>query len=228
MLDPALAPFTIALLVMLMIAALEALGMAFGASPSGILDSALPDLDADADHPGPLDADAPHADGAAGPGPLSQVLSWLCVGRVPLLVLFVAFLTAFGVSGLILQNLINAVTGFYLPAIIMVVPAFLIALPATRALGLGLAKIIPREETEATSHDSFVGRVATVIRGEAKRGLPAEAKLKDLHGQTHYVLVEPDADEDVFGQGTEVLVVQKVGATFRVILNMHPKLRSEG
>lgn len=226
MFDPALAPFTIALIVMLMIGVMEVIGLFFGASPSAMLDSALPDVDAPGG--GGFDGDVPHApDGAVGPGPFSQILSWLCVGRVPLLVLLVAFLTVFGAAGLVLQGMIKALLGFYLPALLMVVPAFLIALPMTRVLGLSLSKVIPKEETQAISQESFVGRVATVIRGEARRGLPAEAKLKDLHGHTHYVLVEPDADEEVFGQGTEVLVVQKVGATFRVILNTHPNLRSE-
>lgn len=222
MFDPALAPFTIALIVMLLIAATEAVGMAFGASPSSALETALPDFDADAN---PLDADAPHAPDAPT-GPLSQLMSWLCVGRVPLLVLLVAFLTAFGVAGVVLQSALKGVIGFYLPAVVMIVPAFLLALPATRAFGLGLSKIMPREETEAVSDESFIGRVATVIRGEAKRGLPAEAKLKDLRGQTHYVLVEPDGDDEVYSQGAEVLVVQKIGAVYRVIRNEHPSLRS--
>lgn len=226
MLDPALAPFTIALLVMVLIALLEGAGLLFGAPPSALIENALPDLEVHS--PSGLDADVPQtADGAAGPGPLSQLLSWLCVGRVPLLVLLVAFLTAFGVAGLVLQGMVKAVLGGYLPALVMMVPAFFAALPTTRALGLALSKVMPKEETQAISQDTFIGRIATVIRGEARRGLPAEAKLKDLHGYTHYVLVEPDVDGDVFGQGTEVLVVQKVGATFRVILNTHPELRSE-
>lgn len=222
MFDPALAPFTIALIVMVMIALTEAVGMAFGASPSNALETALPDFDADA---GPLDAEAPHAPDAPT-GPLSQLMSWLCVGRVPLLILLVAFLTAFGVAGLVLQGALRGVLGSYLPAVVMVVPAFLLALLATRAFGLALSKIMPREETEAVSEGSFIGRVATVIRGEARRGLPAEAKLKDLRGKTHYLLVEPDADDDAFAQGAEVLVVEKIGAVFRVIRNEHPSLRS--
>ena len=38
----------------------------------------------------------------------------------------------------------------------------------------------------------MVGSYATIIRGEAKRGQPAEAKTYDLRGRTHYVLIEPD------------------------------------
>lgn len=218
MFDPALAPFTIALIVMAVIGALEVAGMLFGAAPSTLIEQALPDLDA-------LEADAPEAPHAPA-GAFSQMLSWLCVGRVPVLVLFVVFLTAFGAAGLALQGLVKAVLGFYLPGLIAMAPAIALALPATRAAGLGLAKIMPREESEAVSDEVFIGKVATIIRGEAKRGLPAEAKLKDLHGQTHYILVEPDGESDVYANGAEVLIVQKVGAIYRAIPNEHPSLQS--
>jgi hypothetical protein len=224
--DPALAPFTIALLVMAMIAALEIAGTLIGAQPSSLVDSMLPDLDADADAPG-LHVETPshgETDGAHGAGPLSQLLSWLCVGRVPLLVLIVAFLTAFGAVGLILQGFMHGVFGFFAPSIVMVFPAFFAALPLTRALGLTLGKIMPKEESDAVSEETFIGKVATIIRGTAKRGFPAEAKLKDLSGKTHYILVEPDGEGEEFTQGAEVIVVQKSGAVCRVIANEHPSL----
>jgi hypothetical protein len=85
---------------------------------------------------------------------------------------------------------------------------------------------MPKEETDAVSEETFVGKVATIIRGTAKRGFPAEAKLKDLSGQTHYILVEPDAEGDEFTQGAEVIVVQKTGAVCRVIANEHPSLKA--
>ena len=234
MLDPALAPFTISLLLMAMIAVLEIIGALFGAAPSSLLEGVLPDFDLDADADADFDApeaqalgaDAPHIPNAPAAGPLSQILSWLCVGRVPILVLLVAFLTGFGVAGVVLQTMVKGVFGAYAPSALMVVPAFLLALPATRSIGLGLSMIMPKEETDAVSEQRLIGRVATIIRGEAKRGLPAEAKLNDLKGQTHYILVEPDIDTDVFVQGTEVLVVQKSGAVYRGIPNDHPSLRS--
>jgi hypothetical protein len=225
--DPALAPFTIALLVMAMIAALEIVGTLTGAQPSSVVDSMLPDLNADAYAPPHVHIEAPphDADGAHGAGPLSQLLSWLCVGRVPLLILIVAFLTAFGVVGLVLQGFLKGVFGFYAPSIVMVLPAFLAALPLTRTLGLTLARLMPKEESDAVSEETFIGKVATIIRGTAKRGFPAEAKLKDLTGLTHYILVEPDGEGEEFTQGAEVIVVQKAGAVCRVIANEHPSLK---
>jgi len=206
--DPPLAPFIIALLLMLFIAALELIGMLGGFGISDLIDSAIPDFDADVDG-----LDAP--DG----GPLGEILGWLAVGKVPLLVLIVSFLTAFGLSGLVGQTAIKSVTGHYLPGLTAGLGALTIALPATRHIGLAIARIMPKEETDAVSHDTFIGNLAEIIRGEAKIGAPAEAKLKDFTGKVHYLLVEPDEDGVVFSQGDKIILVRKNGAVFHGILN---------
>lgn len=219
------APFTIAISLMLVIAVMEAAGLMFGIALSGVVDSLLPDFDlpdfdADMDVDLDLDLDADiDAPELVAPGAMMQILGWLCVGKVPALILFITFLTGFGLSGVILQSFVEGITGHYLPAMLMAVPAFMIAIPSTRVLGLGIAKIMPKDETEAVSTKRFIGKVAVVIRGTAKRGLPAEAKLKDLHGQTHYILVEPDMDDEEFTVGDEVLVVRQLSAIYHVIEN---------
>lgn len=218
---PANAPFAIALLLMAFMGIAEILGLLFGMAPSSMLDSMLPDIpDFGAElSGGSLDGDAPTVPDAPGGGLLSSLLGWLCVGRVPVLVLLVAFLCAFGLSGFIIQGTLYGLFGWRLHAVLAVVPAFVVGLAGTRYLGLGLAHILPKEESEAVSHQSFVGKIATIIRGTAKSGLPAEAKLSDANGQTHYLLVEPDNAGEAFAQGTEVLIVRKVGSIFRAIAN---------
>ena len=84
--DPAFAPFTIALLVMLFMAILEVGSLAFGASLSGMLDDVFD---------GP-DADMPDA----SPGLLDSFFGWLGVGRVPAMILLAALLLCFGVIGI--------------------------------------------------------------------------------------------------------------------------------
>ena len=222
---PQTAPFAVALGVMLLIALMEGVGLLFGIAFSSIVDALLPDFDVpDVD----VDADiaAPDTAGPVAPdgGAVTQLLGWLCFGRVPALVLLVAFLTAFGLSGLVLQGALKSVAGIYMPGILAVVPAFAFALPATRYLGLGLSKVVPKEETEAVSRAGFVGKVAVVTRGTAKRGLPAEAKLRDRFGQTHYLLVEPDVDDEEIEAGSEVLLVRQTDGTFRAIRNTHAAL----
>jgi hypothetical protein len=224
--DPALAPFTISLLLMMFIALVEMIGLVSGVSIPGMTDSEA-DMDGAPGAPLSVDAgsDAPPVPGA---GPVQQLLSWLGVGRVPVLILLAALLLAFGLGGLLLQNALNTVAGFFLPSWIAGPVVFAGALPVTRVLGRAVARLLPKEETDAVPASSFVGRVATILRGEAKRGLPAEAKLKDVKGATHYVLVEPDEDGVVFSSGSEVLLVERTGAVFRAIKNPSAALSATG
>ena len=203
--DPGLAPFTIALMVMGLILLFELAGAIFGASASELLDKAIPDLD----------SHGPDAD----PGVLSSLLSWLYVGRAPLLILLAAFLTGFGVTGLVLQAAVKAVSGFHLWSWLAAIPAVIAAAPFTRIVGIFFARVLRQEESDAVSSDTFVGKVAVVVRGEARSGFPAEAKLSDLTGTVHYVLVEPDEADAVFPRGSEVLLVKRAGAVFRAIMN---------
>jgi len=204
-------PFTVALGVMLAIAMAEAMGAVFGLSPSGLIDQMLPDIEADVDVgvETDLSTDASAGDASAGDGAVSKVLAWLCVGRVPALVLLVAFLTMFGLSGLIIQSGSSALVGTTLPAWLASIGAIVVGLHPTRWFALSLARIMPREESEAVSSSSFVGRVATMTRGVARVGRPAEAKLRDEHGHMHYVLVEPDNSSDAFERGTDVLLISQ-------------------
>lgn len=211
--DPAVWPFSVALCLMLLIALTEAVGMLIGVSAFGFVDQLLPEIDMDAD----VDADA---DVAGGEGWLSGVLGWLCIGKVPVLVLLVAFLTAFGLVGLSLQGAVHGLVGGHLPVAIAAVLALLLALPPMRWAALGLARIMPQEETEAVSTRSFIGKVAVITGGAASRGVPAQAKLRDEHGQMHYVLVEPDADDGTLENGAEILLISQVdGGRFRAIGN---------
>jgi hypothetical protein len=54
--------------------------------------------------------------------------------------------------------------------------------------------------------------------------LAAQARVRDGQGRTHYLMVEPDLDTDVFEEGSQVLMVRKVGAFYRCIANPHPGL----
>jgi len=219
-LEPALMPFTIALGLMLFIAALELVGMVAGLGLSDMLDSVLPDFEADIE--GPDGPDAP--DGAFDGSALATVLAWLAIGKVPLLVLIVAFLTAYGLTGFVGQSVFHAITGIYVHGWIAGTAALFVALPLTGRIGHAIARIMPKEETDAISRETFIGKVVEIIRGEAKFGQPAEAKFKDFAGTVHYVLVEPDDETTVFKQGDEILLVRKKGAHFAGIVNTSPAL----
>lgn len=230
---PQAAPFVVALVVMIIISLLEGMSMFFGAALSGLVDGILPDFDLpdlDADLPD-LDADLPDLDvdldvevdasALESIGPLTYLMSWLSFGKAPALILLLAFLTVFGLAGLTIQSFALSTTGVMLPNWLASIPAFLIAMPSMRYAGKIFGAVMPKEETEAVSTERFIGKVATIIRGRAKRGLPAEAKLKDMHGLTHWILVEPDEDSEEFAAGDEVIVVSQAGSLYRVIRNTH-------
>lgn len=204
--------FAVALAVMLGIAVIEAVSALFGATLSSLLDNLLPDieLDVDADLSG---ADAPTA------APLTQLLSWLHVGRVPALMLLVIFLTGFGLSGLAIQSLSERLVGTLLPGWIATGPAMLAAVYGVRLLGGVLGRFMLRDETDALPASSLVGQVAVITLGEARVGSAAEARITDTRGTTHYVMVEPDNAGETFSQGSEVLLTSREGATFKATAN---------
>ncbi len=201
-------PFVVALCVMLVIAVFEGVALLLGAGLSDAIDAMLPEIDLDVD----FDADV-------SPSTFSRLLGWLRVGRVPVLMLLVVFLTAFGLIGLVLQSFANGLLGGYLPAIVAVVPALFLSLPVVRVAGGVLGTIMPSDETDAVYSETFIGRTAKITIGEARPGSPAEAKLTDEHGHTHYVMVEPDGVGESFAQGSHVLLTEQDGAVFKAIVS---------
>lgn len=204
-------PFSIALALMLALAALEGVGMVLGFGFAALLDQLTPDFD--------LDTDAPDL---AQHGVMFQFLGWLHLGKAPLLILLIVFLTAFGLLGLALQAAVQGVSGNLLPSFIASAVVLLPALLVVRHSANAVAQLLPSDESEVVSADSFIGRVATITLGSAAHDKPAQARLRDQFGQTHYVMVAPDQSEDCFAAGSEVLVVkQENHGLFRVIANPH-------
>ena len=206
-LAPESAPYLIATLVMLFIAALEGVALLVGMSASSWLDSLLPH------HGGDID------------GLTDSWLGWLHVGRVPLLVLVVVFLAAFAVVGFAANIVMHALFGFYIPKLIGAPAAFVAALPVVRVTGRVLSRVLPKDQSSAVSLGSLVGRIATVTGGTAKVGYPAQAKVTTEFGQSLYVLVEPDTPETTFGANDQVLLVKRIsGKKFQGIRNPKPDL----
>ena len=75
-----------------------------------------------------------------------------------------------------------------------------------------------KEHTDAISRTGFVGQIATITIGEARKGYAAEAKFRDEHGTTHYVMVESANEDDVFSQGQTVLITGPEDADASVFL----------
>lgn len=210
--------FIVALCLILLFTAIEVISTLLGVGLSDMVDSLLPEFDAGID----LDIDV--ADTGGGPDSLTRMLAWFRVGEVPVVMLFIIFLTSFGISGLVLQYLLHSLIGMMLPLTIAVCLAFLAAIPAVRVCGGILGKVMPKDETYVVSEKSFQGMVATVTLGTAQMGKPAQAKLTDQHGQSQYILVEPDVPQAQFSQGEKTIVVGQIGAIYKVIDATSPAL----
>lgn len=202
--SPETLPFGVAVALIVAIALLEGLGMLVALSPSNLIDHWLPDHSVETG--------------------TDKVLGWLHLGRVPALVLLLLFLLGYALFGYALQKVAFNLLGGFLPAWLAGLLAVPPALATVRGLGALVAHIIPRDETSAVSEQSLVGRGGVVSAGAARRGLAAQARVRDAHGRIHYLMVEPDLDDEVFEEGAQILIVRKLGAFYRCIANPHPNL----
>ena len=199
-------PFALATGLVVAIALAEALALLVGASTSQWID-------------GLLGADA-HAE-----SPTTAALGWLHIGKVPILAILVIFLTVFAAIGFASQFMARAASGHLMPQIIALPLATAAGVLAVRFLGTALAKVIPKDESSAVSDASLIGRIGTIVIGTARSGRPAEARVRDEFGTTHYVMVEPEDPDQALGAGASVLLVRHLsGRRFRVIPNPKPEL----
>lgn len=198
-------PFSGALLLLLALTLIEGASQLIGFSGAGWLDSWVP---------GDSGAEVPDA-----------WLGWLQIGKAPLLVLLVIFLTAFGILGYGVLLFSKSLFGAYPPLWLSAGLAALGALPAVRIGGAAIARLIPRDESSAVRLETLVGRVAIVVNGTARVNYPAQARVRNDAGQQFYVHVEPDDPAAILATGDAVLLVRQLsGARFQAIANPRPDL----
>ena len=65
---------------------------------------------------------------------------------------------------------------------------------------------------------------SALVIGEAAQGSPAQARVRDARGRTHYVMLEPDEPGQRFKTGDSVLLIARSGAVFRAIRSDSPAL----
>ena len=194
LLEPHNLPFAAALVVMLVLAVVQLIGVAdFGDT----------DIDASGD-----------ADGMPDANMFDGLLTLLGIGRVPLTIWLALFLFLFAGIGLSIQELATDMTGSPLYAWLAAVIAGGAAIPVTGVFARPLGRILPKDHTTAVATESLIGRRATISVGVARAGSPARASVKDVHGQTHHVMVEPHEASSEIHAGDEALLVRREGNQF--------------
>ena len=210
--------FAAAFVILLCFALLEGISLLMGLGISDFLSDLLGLHDG-----GNVAADIPDApegtSGVAGP-----LLSWLEIGKVPLLVSLCAYLAAFSIGGMILQQAL-ILTG--LPPLIQpaaAVIAFFAALPALKFANRLLGRCWPQDETSAFAPDLLIGRVGVVTIGTASRARAAEVKVTGPDGRLHYVMCF--VRDDSVPAGGEVLLQSRDEATgnYHGVKNNNPDL----
>lgn len=198
--------FSVSLSLMFLLGLLECLLLIIGSTSQGFLDQFIPDQLLEAQH---SDLDI-----QTEPGIWVQLLDWLYLGRVPVLVWLIIFLTIYALFGFIVQAIFYNFTQSFFPIWIIAPACLFLCMPIVRICAALVAKIIPQDETTAIHSNELIGRTALIILGEAKQNYPAQAKVLDQFGQTHYILVEPEFDE-VFQQGQSVVLTQRTKVGFQ-------------
>ena len=190
--------FSAAIFLMLGIAVLEGLLMVVGFGISNTIEHMFPHIDSPE-----LELQTTEIN------TFTEFFSWVNKGQVPILMLFIVFLTVFGLIGLGLQYLtMNKVSQY-----IMLIPTIILSLPIVSYSSLFLGKIMPRDETTAVSTMTFIGNIAEITNGTTMKGVPTEAKIIDGFNYTHYIMVEPLSETETFKKGDKVLVYSKKNDT---------------
>ena len=192
LLDDANFWFSCALGIVIALFILEMAGMFFGVSLLGLVDDQAA-----------LDADADTSSG------FTEFGSWLALDRVPLLVWLVLLLTTFGSAGLTFNFLSLTLLDTYFARWLITLLAVVAGLFFTARFGTFIARLLPKQESSATTADELVGTVGHITVGVARQNSPAEGKFVDAHGQPHYLLVEPFEPDEQFSQGEKILLIQK-------------------
>ena len=198
--------FSVSLSLMVLLGVLECLLLIVGSSSQGFLDQFVPDQLIEA----PDSEFDVHVDHDA----FVQLLDWLYLGRIPMLVWLIIFLTIYALTGFILQSIFYSFSTHYFPLWIAAPACLILCMPLVRICSASMAKILPKDETTAIHSDELIGRTAIIILGEARLNYPAQARVRDQFGQSHYILVEPETDI-IFAQGQEVLLSERTSMGFR-------------
>ena len=193
--EPYNMPFAAALLLMGMLAIIQIIGL------GDILGDADVDVDMDAETGGQADLGGGFA-------------SLIGLGRLPLMIWLALFLGLFAALGVSIQLLAANLAGAPLDRWLAAVLAAGAALPVTGGVAKPLARILPHDETTAVSTDTLVGRRAVITDGTARTGSPARARVHDIHGQAHHVMVEPHDAGVAIAAGEPVLLVRREADLF--------------
>jgi hypothetical protein len=211
------APFAIALGILGGLLLVELVTLLIGMPLSAKLDALLhldlhaPDLHAPDLHGPHGGLDITHEAGIFG-----TALDWLNAGRIPLLVLLMTMLAAFGSLGYLIKGVSHSTIG-RVPTALAAILALLATIPITRQVSLLVAKVVPRDETYVVDAASLVGCTGVIVTGPLAIDTIARVKVKDAHGNLHFPWVRTTDPALRLEDGGHVLLVEQRGGEYLVV-----------
>jgi hypothetical protein len=139
-------------------------------------------------------------------------VNWLLLKETPLMMVLMAAIGGFGLSGVGYQLIATSATGHLAPLLDASIFATICALFSIRGLGMAFRKL-KLVSTTALEPQEFLGNVATVTSLEARRGYAASAKFTDRYGYVHLLMVEPSSGDEVFLEGDRVVLCERASAS---------------
>ena len=206
--DPNCMFFTSAFLLVMVMLGVELVGFMFaGMDLFAMIDSILPDFD----------TDSPDFDD----GPVFyQLLGCAKHKNVPLAIWGVVLRALFAVVGAVLQIMMYDHFGhtmnLFAASVLAAIPAFATAKVITKGLG---EKVFV-DSSVAVSKEDLVGCKASITVGEAEVGRPAECKVVDKYGKSHYLMGVPFEVGSTLKTGQGLVVVKVLGST--VVVDVDP------
>ena len=175
-------------------------GLDFGGGDTDV--GADADVEVDAD----VDADVGAANGSGGSSFLPGVLGILNVGKVPFTILLMALFATWGISGLIVNEVLNINIHSPRPTLwISLGAALLCSIFGTRYIALGLSKIFPESDRAITDYH-LIGLRGRVVSGRVTTTF-GTARVPVPDGPELTVTCRVSEGEDVPLKGDTVILV---------------------
>ena len=137
----------------------------------------------------------------------TAVLDWLHIGRIPMIVLVLIFLMSFGIIGIVCQSILISEGSSHVWLVSIF--SFITSPGILHFFGGWLVYLFPEDSSVAVSSDTFNGKMAIIVMGEATKDTYAQARLEDDQGKTHHVLVKPDNKTHIYKEGQCVVLVDR-------------------
>jgi len=183
-------PFMGALAIVAAIGFMELIGLVVGFSFLG--------HDTNIDHHFHIDHD----------GVFGHFAGFLGFGKVPFMMVLTVLIASFGISGLLYNWVAMSAVGIFLPIPLAVALAIPSALAVSGTLSKLLVKVLPRDETYASTLEDLEGLTGVIGYGAATFDRSCQATVYDTHGTQHNVTVRSVTKGLVIPERTTVRLEQ--------------------